>query len=273
MKTRITNSMIYPLYPSKTWLEKAMLRLNFGGIVRCQVCGRITLITGVEENLRDSCRCVRCEATNRHRQVAYVACGSISSLTNREISSLPDFSMLEEFVVYNTEAKGPIHNNLSGMKNYLCSEYFEDGKLSGEFVKGVMHQDLRSLSFDDDSIDLMISCDVFEHIPEPYVAHKEVYRVLKRGGRHIFTVPFYQTEFLDDVRTGYDEQGNTLFLKDPIYHLDPIRPEGILVHTIFSLEMLIELKKIGFRTHFYVLYKPLLGIVGPNGLVFEVIKE
>ena len=94
-----------------------------------------------------------------------------------------------------------------------------------------------------------------------------------RGGRHIFTVPFYQTEFLDEDRTIIDSDGNTVFLKEPIYHGDPIRPEGVLVYKIFSLEMLIKLRKIGFRTNLYHLYSPLHGILGPNAIVFEAIKD
>ena len=135
-----------------------------------------------------------------------------------------------------------------------------------------MHQDLMDLSFDDASIDLVISSDVFEHIPDPYCAHREIYRVLKQGGAHIFTVPFYQTEFVDEDRTVTDIRGNTVFIKEPIYHGDPIRSEGALVHKIFSLEMLVKLRKIGFHTNMYKIYKPSSGIVGPNALVFEAVK-
>jgi len=114
---------------------------------------------------------------------------------------------------------------------------------------------------------------VLEHIPNPYKAHEEIYRVLKREGRHIFTVPFYQEDFLDEDRTIIDSAGNPVFLKDPQYHGDPIRPEGALVYKIFSLEMLVKLRKIGFRTNLYHLYKPLNGIWGQNAIVFEAIKE
>ncbi len=130
-----------------------------------------------------------------------------------------------------------------------------------------------NLSMNDGSIDLVISADVFEHIPDPYKAHKEVYRVLKTGGRHIFTVPFYQTEFRDEDRTMIDDNGNNVYLKEPLYHLDPVDPKGVLVYTIFSLEMLVKLQKIGFRTNMYLLNKPWHGIYGVNAVVFEAIKE
>ena len=180
---------------------------------------------------------------------------------------------LEDYVVYNTEAERQIHRCLSAMKHYMASDYFGPDHASGDIVEGRMHQDLMCLSFDDKSIDMVISSDVFEHIPDPYRAHKEVYRVLKPGGRHVFTVPFYQTEFVDETRTFVDLKGNTVFTRDPIYHGDPMRDQGALVHRIFSLEMLVNLGKIGFRTNMYKLYRPSLGIVGSNALVFEAIRE
>lgn len=158
------------------------------------------------------------------------------------------------------------------MKNYFCSEYFGQAFKSGEFVGNIMHQDLMGVSFDDCSFNFVISSDVFEHIPDPYEAHREIYRILKPNGRHIFTVPFYQTEFLDEERTVVDDAGKNIFLKEPQYHGDPLRPEGALVYNIFSLQMLIELKKIGFHTNLYYLHKPLHGILGNNALVFEAIK-
>jgi len=166
-----------------------------------------------------------------------------------------------------------VHNQLAKMKHYLSSEYFGPDKISGELVNGIMHQDLMGLSFPSESIDLVLSSDVFEHMPAPYKAHHEVFRVLKPGGRHIFTVPFYQTEFLDEDRTILNDQGEPVFVKDAWYHADPVRPEGALVFKIFSLEMLVKLRQIGFRTNLYRLFKPSRGILGSNAVVFEAIKE
>jgi hypothetical protein len=263
----------YPIYPRKTWLEKVILRLGFGGPAWCPVCGSLTLITRVRENLRETCTCLRCKSTNRQRQIAYVLCAAASRITGEEISSLGDLARLDELVVYNTEAGRQIHAQLSGMRNYICSEYFGDAYESGDIVGGKPHQDLMNLSFDERSIDLVISSDVFEHIPDPYKAHREVYRVLRRGGRHVFTVPFLQSEFLDQDRTMIDIRGNVIFTKEPLYHKDPVRPEGALVHKLFSLEMLVKLRKIGFSTNIYHIRKATYGIFGSNALVFEAVKE
>jgi SAM-dependent methyltransferase len=273
MKNTLERSMAYPVCSSATWLEKTMIRLKLGGVARCPVCGSLTLITDVNGNLRESCKCLRCKSTNRQRQIAHVVCDAVGRMKGGRMSSLGDVARLDGLSVYNTEAGRQIHDQLSKMKGYICSEYFGKEYRSGDIVNGIMHQDLTHLSFDDESVDLVISSDVLEHIPYPYKAHKEVYRVLKPGGRHVFTVPFYQAAFLDEPRTLIDIRGNTVLIKDAVYHGDPIRSEGALVHRIFSLEMLVKLAKIGFKTNMYKIYKPSLGIVGSNALVFEAAKE
>jgi hypothetical protein len=262
----------YPIQTSPTRLERVMRKLRLGGIARCSVCGSITVITNVKPNLRESCNCIRCRSTNRQRQLAYVLCSAAGSMTGRDFSSLKEVAASRDLVIYNTEAGRAIHRQLSTMKNYVCSEYFGDRHRSGDFVRGKMHQDLMGLSFEDETIDIVISSDVFEHIPDPYRAHKEVYRVLRPEGRHIFTVPFRQTEFIDERRTLIDFRGNIVHLKKPVYHGDPIRRDGALVHSVFGLEMLVNLRKIGFNTSMYKIYKPLTGIVGSNAIVFEAIK-
>lgn len=41
--------------------------------------------------------------------------------------------------------------------------------------------------------------EVFEHIPFPYIAHRGVYRILRLGGEHVFTVPFVLDSEEDDI--------------------------------------------------------------------------
>jgi SAM-dependent methyltransferase len=225
------------------------------------------------DNLRETCVCTWCGSTNRQRQIAYVICGGLREARGIRMSSLRDLSKLEGFSVYNTEARGPLHDALRRLRHYRCSEYFGSDHASGQTIDNVMHQDLTSLSFVDESLDLVISADVFEHLPHPYKAHQEVYRVLKRSGRHIFTVPFHQTEYFDEDRVIVGREGGQTFVKEPLYHHDPVRPgKGSLVYTIFSLEMLMKLRMIGFVTNMYRLHKPLYGILGPNAIVFESVK-
>ena len=216
----------YPIYARDlTLIEK--LALKFKAVpIKCTVCGSYTFATITNDNLRENCYCRSCNSFNRQRQIAFVLCNAIDS---KHINSLKDLTTVNHLSIYNTETSGTIHRYLSSLNGYFCSEYFGPQYLSGEIINNWMHQDLMALSFKDNQFDFVISTDVFEHIPEPYTAHQEVFRVLKPGGRHIFTVPFYQTEILDENRALIDKEGNTIHHKEPLFHIDPLRKEGILV--------------------------------------------
>ena len=181
-------------------------------------------------------------------------------------------SFPDGFAIYNTESNGALHRQLSACPKYVCSEYFGHHVEGGALVDGVMHQDLQHLSFAKDQFNLVLSSDVFEHMPRPYDAHREVFRILKSGGRHIFTVPFSPADHLDDVRAEMID-GEIVYHGEKMFHGDPVRPDsGVLVWTIFGRQMLDELRVIGFRTTFENIYYPDSGIFGPFSIVFDARK-
>jgi len=51
---------------------------------------------------------------------------------------------------------------------------------------------LGNISRNDESFDLVITLDVFEHVLRPAKAFAEIARTLKPGGAHIYTVPYYR---------------------------------------------------------------------------------
>lgn len=52
-------------------------------------------------------------------------------------------------------------------------------------------EDIMAVSFEDNSFDTAISCETIEHVTNPKRAIKELYRVLKPGGRLLLTCPNY----------------------------------------------------------------------------------
>lgn len=267
MNTKLSKDLVYPLYNVSLSLTERLI-LKLGGPIKCPVCGRLAKLTIASGSLRENCICNNCHSINRQRQIAYV-------ITKRMgLRSINDLAKLDDFVVYNTESSGALHSRLLQLNNYLFSEFFGSNHKSGDMVNSIMHQDLMALSFKDESVDLVISSDVFEHVSDPYKAHEEIYRVLKLGGKHVFTVPFYLMDYLDENRAQMDLGGEVTHLKEPMYHEDPVREkEGALVFNIFALEMIVKLAKIGFRTNMYKLNAPLNGIFAFDAIVFEAIKE
>jgi SAM-dependent methyltransferase len=264
--------------------ERLALRLQRFGPIRCPVCGRWSYATRfgqVPTDFRDAAYCRSCLATNRQRQLAYALCAAFSLRLGRPVTALPAVAALRGRTVYNTEAQGPVHRQLSTMDGYRCSEYLGPGHEAGEVVDGVEHQDLTALSYPDGSLDVVLSSDVLEHIPDPYRAHAEIHRVLRPGGSHLFTVPFHQTGYQDEHRATVDDDGRIRLLVEPaiyhtdapLHHGDPTQPSpGVLVYTIFGLEMLIRLSELGFATSMYQLHVPSRGILGPNAIVFEATR-
>ena len=87
--------------------------------------------------------------------------------------------------VYLMEQVTPIYNwTTATFKNHTIvgSEYLGHEYEGGAIIKGIRHEDIENLSFPDDTLDLIVSNDVFEHVPNQVKAFAECARVLKEGG-------------------------------------------------------------------------------------------
>ncbi len=260
------------------WVEKCALILSVTTGV-CTICGKLTLFIFTNRNLRESGKCLRCKSSNRQRQMMSIFIDTVAEVTGLQSTDCDSLmnthannTQLKKLKIYNTETVGALHNQLSKLPNYQASEYFGYKYKSGDIVHGVIHQDLMATSFDDESFDIILSSDVFEHVPDPYKGFSEVFRILRPGGRHIFTVPFYSDRFHDEVRAIVDADGSIENLMPPMYHRDPIRPEGIIVYVIFSWEMLDKLREIGYQVTVHNARDPAHGILGGGAIVFEAMK-
>jgi SAM-dependent methyltransferase len=102
---------------------------------------------------------------------------------------------------------------------YTASRY-ELGQTPGSFVRGTRCEDLESLSFRDESIDLHITQDVLEHVFRPKAAFQEIGRTLAPGGMHIFTVPLVNKSSPSRARAVI-ENGQVVHLEPELYHGSP----------------------------------------------------
>ena len=126
------------------------------------------------------------------------------------------------------------------------SDYLQDAEIAAADPR--RHQNLCALTYGDDSFDLVICNDVFEHVYDLPKALDEVRRVLKPGGRLLATFPmaFGQRESVVKAEFQGDDQP-ALFRGEPEYHGDPIRPtRGSLVYQIPGWDILDLAATLGF---------------------------
>lgn len=211
----------------------------------CCICARnAQFIAAVSEwgSVRESMHCDQCWSSSRKRHVAR----EILNLFAPERASLVEAALqLRNIDIYSAVADENIHQTL-GKDNprFIVSEYFP-GIEEGALKDGVVCQNLERLTYPHEQFDLVITEDIFEHIRKPYVAFREVNRVLKTGGYHIFTTPLYfDRKTVSRVDTSSPEDRALL---PAAYHIDKLR-QNILVYTDFGYDLFEELEKIGFHT-------------------------
>ncbi len=119
---------------------------------------------------------------------------------------------------------------------YIGTQYYPDVP-SGTIYNDFRCENLESLSFQNDSIDLHITQDVFEHIFNPDKAFTEIARTLKPGGAHIFTVPIVNKNNPTEVCARMATDGKVENFREPEYHGNPISEDGSLVTTRWGYDI------------------------------------
>lgn len=208
---------------------------------RCTVCGHATLflLTGDVATIRNHAVCVRCGSCSRNRHLALCA---LDAIRDRGASSLAALGRDPAVAIYHTAASGAVSKALGQGANVVRSEFLP-GVPAGETRDGVLCQDLEKLAFPDSRFDLVLSEDVFEHLGDYRAGFREVHRVLKPGGYHVLSVPFY---FDRRTRDLWDPVDGRRVLREPIeFHGDPIRGQ-IPCFTHFGYDLLDWLGELGF---------------------------
>jgi SAM-dependent methyltransferase len=238
----------------------------------CNLCGRLTVFRVKEANFREHTPCPRCHGVNRYRQMVAVLLRLALGDRAGRFSAIPDLP--RDLVIWNTETTRALHERLGAHlgANYTASEFIDPALSSGTEVEGVLHVDMQKTHFADESLDFILSSDVVEHIPFYLDAMRETWRILRFGGAHVFTAPFYHHRFTVERRSEMREDGSIEHRFKPWYHGDPLRADGVLCFNVFAPELLVELERIGFEAQLLRLHDPLLGILGNNGFVFVARK-
>lgn len=160
------------------------------------------------------------------------------------------------------------------------SEYLGPDKTPGQsslLVKGypqlVRHEDLTRLSFAANSFDLVVTQDVFEHIPDYRQAFRECARILDGGGMLVFTIPFFFDQQATRVRASLHPDGRIEHHLPAEFHGNPVSNEGSLCFQNFGWDVLDTLNDSGFMNARASMYwGPWQGHLGFPFFVFSAVK-
>jgi SAM-dependent methyltransferase len=102
-----------------------------------------------------------------------------------------------------------------------------------------------ALSYEDATFDYILTSDTLEHVPDFDVALSEIRRVLKPGGKHVFTVPI-----IWDRRTRRRAEvvdGAVVHHFPPSHHGGPdSSPDDYLVFNEFGGDVVERIENAGF---------------------------
>jgi SAM-dependent methyltransferase len=157
---------------------------------------------------------------------------------------------LGSLAVCELSARGAIASFLQdNAKSVALSEYYE-GLLPGTLHGNVRCEDVQRLTYPAESFDLVTHTEVLEHVPNDRLAFGELLRVLRPGGRTIFTVPVHGGD--KTVERARRKDGQIEYLHEAVYHTDPLRAEGILAYRDYGRDILERLTDAGFvDAHFH----------------------
>ncbi len=177
----------------------------------CHCCRQESVFQAKGEWLRDQYACLKCSSIPRQRHLQYVLDSYFKNWEDREIHE-----------------SSPSNDFVSRYCNHYSSSQYFDGSEAGSYLNGIRSENLESLSFPDNCFDLFITQDVFEHIFNPERAAREIMRVLRPGGAHVFTAPKHKgiTNSFPRARL---VNSQVEYLMEAVYHGNPIGDGKALV--------------------------------------------
>jgi SAM-dependent methyltransferase len=207
----------------------------------CQACQMAVALLAdrrysitAEVNFRERMLCGACELNTRQRFMAHLVRTALAERPGDVRTYLH-----EQVTPFWTWATANLPGELVG------SEYLGHDVAGGTEINGIRHEDALALSFQDASLDVIVSNDVLEHVPDIDAAVAEAARVLRPGGSFFFSIPFHSGSDTT-VKRAELRGGEVVELLEPQYHGNPLSEKGSLVFYDHGWDILDRLRGAGF---------------------------
>jgi SAM-dependent methyltransferase len=182
----------------------------------CPICEADATFSSTGPYFRNTLKCLACRTGPRQRAVMEVLGRLFPNWKTQIIHECSPAMGLSDKLA--RECKGYVGTH------YDTSVPF--GEISQS--NGYRSEDLEAQTFSDESFDIVITQDVFEHIFHPDRAIKEIARTMRPGGAHVMTTPITRKERPSRRRAAI-VNGNIEYLRDQNHHGNPIDKSGSLV--------------------------------------------
>lgn len=211
---------------------------------RCSICGESQLFVRASRAIRETYRCQMCKASLREREQASSVLECYSDINVSTFTDLASTDVFGRLNIYEPGTIGAFRKLLKSLPNYYQSDYYPEDVRANR-SSDLPHQNLEELSYSDQSFDLVITSDVLEHVRKPMKAFAEIYRVLKTGGYHIFTVPL-QEPLPSKTVPRVDTSGPVDFHILPEYYHGDGKGGRSLVYNEFGRDIVEMLSAVGY---------------------------
>ncbi len=183
----------------------------------CPVCAKDVDFSSVFAWYRDHLFCKKCGSLPRERALMQVLNDYFPDLKDRSV-----FEMALEKRAFSLRLSSYIKNHSFAL--FDAEKEYQPSDNRNE--KNVV---LEQLDIDDNSVDIVITHDLMNHVLKPRLALKEIARVLKPGGAHIFTVPLVNKTNSTVRRAERLSSGKIKHQQEAQYWGSATKPDGPLV--------------------------------------------
>jgi SAM-dependent methyltransferase len=190
----------------------------------CVICEAEVTFTARYDWFRDHLKCPRCDSVPRERALMHVVAAFYPHWRDLRIHEMAPIG------------RGA-SEKLREAAGYEASQYFPSLPPGERTPPGWINQNAENLTYADDTFDLVVTQDVFEHILDIDAAFREIGRTLRPGGAHVFTTPLVNKARPTECRASRAPDGSIRHHAEPEYHGNPVDPDGSLVTWHFGFDL------------------------------------